>query len=314
MSEGEMDIEQGTEIREYLLGLADEGRAGWVEERLLDGSIGAEQIQLIEDELVDEYLLGGLSAQERAAFATNFLTTEDRRQRLAFSRQMIQRAQAEPLPVRRPDSRAEISQPRPWSFSWRWTALASMTASLLLCALLVLEAVRLSSARLIARNAESEAARLRTAGGSTQSVGSTASPDSGRVGETARLEEPSPDLTLSPTTRDLERMPVLTRPKDDQLVRVRLVLPDLGKTPYREKLIAPSLGQLWMQEFDDADKPAPRASDIDIPASLLSPGNSPVTYRIDLELPENPACPQKAEKVACKWYELETYEFSVPAK
>ena len=69
-----------------------------------------------------------------------------------------------------------------------------------------------------------------------------------------------------------------------------------------------------MQEFDDAGKQAPPASDIDIPASLVSPGDLPVTYQIDLELPEDAACPQKAEKVACKWYELETYEFSVPAK
>lgn len=311
MSEGEMEIGQGTEIREYLLGLADEECAGWVEQRLLDGSIGAEQIQLIEDELIDEYLLGGLPQRERTAFTTHFLTTEDRRQRLAFSRQMIQRAQAEPLPARRTDSPAARPQMR---FSWRWTAIASMAASLLLCALLALQAVRLSSARQTARNAESEASRLRSVGGSMQSAGSTPSPDSGPVSRAARLEEPLPDLTLSPTTRDLEPTPVLMPLPGHLLVRVRLLLPDLGKAPYRERLIAPSRGQLWMQEFDDVDKQAPRASDIYIPASLLSPGNSPASYRIELELPEDPACSQKAEKAPCKWYELEAYEFSVPSK
>lgn len=310
MGEGEMVIGQGTEIRQYLLGLADEECAGWVEQRLLDGSIGAEQIQLIEDELIDEYNLGGLPQRERAAFATHFLTTEDRRRRLTFSRQMIQRAQAEPLPARRPDSPAARPQ---LHFSWRWTAIASMAASLLLCALVAIQAVRLSSARQTQRNAESETSRLRPVGGSTQAAGAAPSPNAGPASQAARLEEPLPDLTLSPTTRDLEPTPLMPLP-GHLLVRVRLLLPDLGKTPYRERLIAPSRGQLWMQEFDDVDKQAPRASDIYIPASLLAPGNSPASYRIELELPEDSACSQKPEKAPCKWYELEAYEFSVPAK
>jgi anti-sigma-K factor RskA len=78
------DIED--EIRRYLLGtLSEESRRG-VEERLMTEEAFLEELTLAEGELVDDYVAGRLSPDERAAFERHFLSTEERRAQLRFTR------------------------------------------------------------------------------------------------------------------------------------------------------------------------------------------------------------------------------------
>jgi hypothetical protein len=73
-------------IREYLLGkLADEVRAE-VELRLLDDKEFFDELLILEDELVDDYVAGRLRESDRTQFENHFLNAPERQARLRFGR------------------------------------------------------------------------------------------------------------------------------------------------------------------------------------------------------------------------------------
>lgn len=94
------------EIRKYLLGiLSEEARRG-VEERLMTEEAFLEELTLVEGELIDDYVDGRLDAEERAGFERHFLSTEERRAQLRFTRSLGRYATAAP-PVRTRETEAE---------------------------------------------------------------------------------------------------------------------------------------------------------------------------------------------------------------
>jgi len=99
-------------IRLYLLGkLAGEEREAF-ERRLFTEDELVEEILSVEDELIDDYLIGDLSEDETVMFEKNFLVTDERREKLrqgkAF-RTYAQKAHAVPP--------KPIPSPAPWN--WR---------------------------------------------------------------------------------------------------------------------------------------------------------------------------------------------------
>src|SRR6185369_16284780 len=82
-------------LRRYLLGdpLEAERRRA-IEERLLTDDNFSEQIEIIEDELIDEYLGEELSSDERVQFEHNFLSTTERRQKFSVARSLNRYAAA----------------------------------------------------------------------------------------------------------------------------------------------------------------------------------------------------------------------------
>lgn len=69
-------------IREYLLGQLSGEQQQWVEERLISDRDFFEQVTIIEDELIDDYIGGSLPKVERERFLHHFLSTPQQRQRL----------------------------------------------------------------------------------------------------------------------------------------------------------------------------------------------------------------------------------------
>lgn len=69
-------------IREYLLGSATEHERETVEMGVIEDKISANEIFIAESELIEDYLEESLSEAEREMFEKNFLTTEDRRDRV----------------------------------------------------------------------------------------------------------------------------------------------------------------------------------------------------------------------------------------
>lgn len=63
------------DLRLYLLGLLPQERQPALEERLLTDSEFYEELLITEEELIDEYLAGGLAERERAVFAERFANT-----------------------------------------------------------------------------------------------------------------------------------------------------------------------------------------------------------------------------------------------
>ncbi|HEX8559161.1 MAG TPA: hypothetical protein VF668_13740 [Pyrinomonadaceae bacterium] len=82
------------ELRRYLLGaLAEEAGRG-VEERLMTEEDFLEEVAAAEGELIDDYVAGRLSGDERARFEGHFLSTDARRRQLKFTQTLSRYANA----------------------------------------------------------------------------------------------------------------------------------------------------------------------------------------------------------------------------
>jgi CHAT domain-containing protein/Tfp pilus assembly protein PilF len=73
-------------LRRYLLGQLTDGAREEVEEDLLATAEVFEELLVIEDELVDQYLNESLEAADRTAFENHFLSTPERHDKLRFGR------------------------------------------------------------------------------------------------------------------------------------------------------------------------------------------------------------------------------------
>lgn len=76
--------EQST-LRRYLLGQLSADASGQLEQRLLTEDDVFAQLLAVEDELVDEYLTGSLEPEEAEMFATHFLNSTERQEKLRFA-------------------------------------------------------------------------------------------------------------------------------------------------------------------------------------------------------------------------------------
>lgn len=73
-------------IRRYLLGTLPQEEGALLEQRLLSDGEFFEEVLIVEDELVDEYLTGNLPLNERENFVSHFLVAPERQQKLRFSK------------------------------------------------------------------------------------------------------------------------------------------------------------------------------------------------------------------------------------
>jgi len=78
------------EVRSYLLGVLDADRKTQLEEQILSAPETYEELLLVEEELIDQYVAGALSEHERRQFETHFLITAERRKNLRFG-QLLKR-------------------------------------------------------------------------------------------------------------------------------------------------------------------------------------------------------------------------------
>jgi hypothetical protein len=80
-----MKLEDEQLIRQYLLGELDEQQLQQVEERTMTDDDFYRQVELIEDELVEEYVSSGLTEQQRARFEQVYLANPKGRQQVSFT-------------------------------------------------------------------------------------------------------------------------------------------------------------------------------------------------------------------------------------
>ena len=73
------------EVRLYLLGLLPRERLPALEERLLTDESLYEELLIAEDELIDQYLAGGLPARELEGFESHFMNAPERSRQLRFA-------------------------------------------------------------------------------------------------------------------------------------------------------------------------------------------------------------------------------------
>ncbi len=73
-------------IRRYLLADVSEDELGKIETRLMTDDIFLQQINLVEDELIDQYLDGDLDSADQRRFEESFLCAPERQQKLRFAK------------------------------------------------------------------------------------------------------------------------------------------------------------------------------------------------------------------------------------
>ena len=88
------------DLRRWLLGLLPQQESHSLEERLVTDSALYEELLIVEDELIDAYLAGGLAATERDAFESYFMNSTERQEQFRI---------ANALRVYIKDSKVEVS-------------------------------------------------------------------------------------------------------------------------------------------------------------------------------------------------------------
>jgi tetratricopeptide (TPR) repeat protein len=94
-----MDISQedSTQLRLYLIGALEEAEDCEVGERLLTDDHYFAQVAILEDQLIDDYLDGILSGDERSLFEHNFMLSRSHQEKLRFAQAIRKYVKAESL-------------------------------------------------------------------------------------------------------------------------------------------------------------------------------------------------------------------------
>ena len=85
----EEELKNEAEVRRFLLGELSETERNTFEENFISDELFFEQVRVVEDDLIESYIRGTLSAVEQEKFERSFLTTERRRNRVEFTRTML---------------------------------------------------------------------------------------------------------------------------------------------------------------------------------------------------------------------------------
>jgi hypothetical protein len=99
------------ELRGYLLGTLDSALKTDFEDRILFTPEAYEELLMVEEELIDQYVAGGLSKRERQQFETHFLITAERQNNLRFGQLLKRYLNSHPLEQAAPAPNPFMSSP-----------------------------------------------------------------------------------------------------------------------------------------------------------------------------------------------------------
>ena len=117
-------------MRRYLLGTLDGDQKTQFEERILTEAGVYEELLVVEEELIDQYVAGDLSELERQHFESHFLITAERQKNLRFGK-LLQKYANSHLDLTEESPVQTFSLPRTRTRRWAWVGIF---AALLGCA------------------------------------------------------------------------------------------------------------------------------------------------------------------------------------
>lgn len=74
------------DVRLWLLGLLSQEQGEWLEQRFFTDARAFDEIPIVEEELIDEYLSGELTERESVAFESYFMNSSERRQQFRVAK------------------------------------------------------------------------------------------------------------------------------------------------------------------------------------------------------------------------------------
>src|SRR5437879_6592976 len=132
-------------IKKYLLGQLAGADLEEIERRVLTDDDFHEEVQIMEDELVDEYVNADLSAEERRLFEKNFLADPESRKKLRLGRALDRHLSSQSLKFSDEGSRR---------FAPPWTAAVSSSPLRIAAFALLIAAVALGAWRIFFHQSE----------------------------------------------------------------------------------------------------------------------------------------------------------------
>ena len=226
----EHQVETDTQLKRYLLGELTPEESGRVEERLfLDGDY-FQHFKAAEDELIDEYLYGDLSADEQVRFEGHFLKEPGHRESLRVARALRRYLSKKKSPDVEPIRETVRNEPRPSPvtnfFGLLWGRHPALASGLSLAAgLLLLVGVGLWLTGVLQRREvpEPQARRIEPLPSPTALVAERDANDATNRNTTEQPQPSPPNLGATPQ-RDLAVAPPKTR-DDNRRREARTVEP-----------------------------------------------------------------------------------------
>ena len=267
-------------IRAFLLGMSDPETEKRIEEGILEGSTATDDLWAIEEELIDDQVFGRLSAEEEKAFRASFLTSQERKDKLSFSR-AVHRYALEHRSADRARRRIFFGMNFRFALASGLALFGLVTAT---AAWFGVRDVRLGRQLSELRGENDERQRLLASLMDEQRQrashpGNPATP----VVQSAVASIPAsiPAIQLRPgVRRGLEPVPVLHVAGEDNVIRIRLELAFNPEGGLRTELLRAGGERIWTQEVTSAAPIVSHGSaSIYLPAQLLVPGD----YRIRLK-------------------------------
>ncbi len=240
------ETKENITIRRYLLGLTPAAELAAIEEQMLRDGDFYQEILIGEDDLVDEYLAEKLSNAELEAFQSNFMTTDERREKLRFSKAFKTYLTEAATPVPAASSAPAVDHGRKWYQSFflpENRVLAFAATAVLLAAVLTLSFLAFRSSR--SSTSGGPAFAIPLSSGITRGDG------------------------------DIKRVSI---PKDHDLVRFQLGVGDNPSTNYKAELISEGKSLKVWDRISASVTPNGRTVALEMPAGDLQPGD----YRIRL--------------------------------
>ncbi|HEX3560755.1 MAG TPA: hypothetical protein VHU19_16240 [Pyrinomonadaceae bacterium] len=123
-----LDAQDNKELRQYLLGDLTQPAQQRVEQRLLTEDDFFEEMLLGEEELIDDYVGGNLSVEDRLKFERHFLSTPERHRQLRFARAFRRYAASSLAPPPQPTWAERF---RAFWNSWTWALRPAVAVAMI---------------------------------------------------------------------------------------------------------------------------------------------------------------------------------------
>jgi len=268
-------------LRQYLLGRASEAEAEALENLYFEDSEVFDELTALDDALIEAYVDGSLTPEERDGFERTLAAFPRRQARLFLVRELAARASPvkTPAAIRTPGPRA-VARPEPaWADSrlWQWGLLAATVALALAAAVLMRQTSLLRAELQEARRAPttagrasagSEEARSRPEGPSVPPVSAPAA-----TGVPSSATAPMLAMTLTPGLLRDAAIPVVTLSKDTLLVRFTLVFAAPSSEGHTIRLLSSAGDERWRENGVVPGRIGARAAvTVDLPARVLTGG------------------------------------------
>ncbi|HEY6251021.1 MAG TPA: hypothetical protein VI685_13755 [Candidatus Angelobacter sp.] len=259
-------------LRQYLLGILPELQCDEIEQRLLTDNDFARTIELIEDEIVDDYLDGALSRSDKRLAVRHFFQAPEHRSKLHFGRLLRCHLHKEKAAAPARSMSLPFQQPFYWVASTAIACLLVLTTGL---------TVYVGKLR---HDLESEMAKSRSAQSVVEASLTQERALATQLGEHVRIlqeqydalqnagQQSSATVTLWPLERSEEAIPVVKRRLGIKSLAVRISVIDFASPSYSATLKDAGGKELWSRT-NLKPEPSGNLLVLKIPFQLFFPGD-----------------------------------------